>query len=89
MVKLPIWALPSLKPGRCALDADDLNTACAVWVSIRSRSWIASVPPVDSVGVVSSSVTAPLAAASVLVTVGLSLVPVMVTVTSWVTVPPW
>ncbi len=88
IVKVPMFVAPSVNPGRCADEADDLNTALAVWVSIRSRSWIASVPPVVSVGVAASSVTAPAAAPASLVIVGVSFVPVIVTVTSWVTVPP-
>src|SRR6476646_5040392 len=63
IVKVPIFVLLSSKPGRAELTDDDLNTACAVWVSIRSRSWIASVPQVDS-DELSSSVTAPVAAAA-------------------------
>ncbi|MNY63825.1 hypothetical protein D3C86_2008420 [compost metagenome] len=54
-----------------------------LWVSVASTSVTASWPPTV---VVPSSVTAPVNAPSI---VGLSLLPVMVTVTSWVAVPPW
>src|SRR5512147_1393587 len=68
IVKVPMFELAP-NPGRAELTDDDLNTASAVWVSIRSRSWIASVPSIDNV-VQASSVTAPMASAALLVTVG-------------------
>ena len=46
---------------------DVLKATVAVWVSIRSTSWNVIVPPVDSVGVAASWVTAPLAVAVVMV----------------------
>ncbi len=47
------------------------------------------MPPVVSVVAFVSSVTAPEGSPALLMITGSSLVPVMVTVTSWSTVPPW
>ncbi len=46
-----VACVPSAKPGRCALDVDDVSTNVAVWVSIRSRSWNVIVPDVVRFGV--------------------------------------
>ena len=80
--------LPSAKPGRLALASVDFSTKPAVWVSIRSRSPNVIVPEVDRVGVAVSSITPPVAVVDAPTIVGVSLVPVIVTDTSCVTVPP-
>src|SRR4029079_7450389 len=69
------------KPGRSVLTDDDLNDHSAVWVSVRSTSWIANVPQVVSEAP-SCSLTVPFAASASLVIVGASLAPLIVTVTS-------
>src|ERR1700687_5898764 len=70
----------------------DTKLGDTVWASLRSTSLNVSVPPTLSLvdepvglgGVAfASSLNAPLAAAAVLVNVGVSLVPVIVTVTAW------
>ncbi len=82
----------SAKPGRSASASVDFSTKSAVWVSIRSTSLNVIVPPVDKVGVAASSVTAPVAVVNSPMIVGAwfgeSLAPVIVTVTSSVTVAP-
>ena len=62
----------------------------AVWVSIRSTSWNVIVPVgrILARRDIVSSVTPPSAVVDAAMIVGASLVPVIVTVTSWVTVPP-
>ena len=90
MAKVPIWVLLSTNPGSAADEVDDVNTAKAVCVSIRSTSWNVMVSDATRLPETTlvSSVTAPVATVEAPTMVGASLVPVMVMVTSWVTVAP-
>ena len=82
--KVPIWLALSVKPGRCALEVDDFSVTAAWWVSIKSTSRNVMVPTADRswFAATESSVSsgAPLLEET---TVGMSLVPTSVTVTSW------
>ena len=90
MAKVPIWLLLSANPGSAADEVDEVNTNEAVCVSIRSRSWNVIVSDATRLPEATlSSVTPPVATVEAPTMVGASLVPVMVMVTSWVTVPPW
>ena len=62
-----------------------------VWPSLRSTSLKAITPLLFNEAIVTlvSSVMSPMASVSATLMVGPSLVPVTVTVTTWLTEPPW
>ena len=77
-------------PGRspaAAVEAERRSAPGRWWVSIRSTSWNVIVPGRGLLAVLDHAARLE-AAVVAAVMVGASLVPVIVTVTSWVTVPP-